>query len=103
MNQRGTQPMKTILWMVVVLLVTALVFWLLTIPGVPRNPFLMLLIVPIFVIPPIGAFWMLYMAIRHERQPLPMMLLALVPDTFLWYYFERIRFKNRGHAERSQA
>jgi len=34
---------------------------------------------------------MLYMAIRYETQPLPMMFLAFVPYAFLWYYFERVR------------
>ncbi len=34
---------------------------------------------------------MLYMAVRYEAQPLPMMFLAFVPYAFLWYYFERVR------------
>ncbi len=34
---------------------------------------------------------MLYMAIRYEKHPLPMVLLAFVPFAFFWYYFERVR------------
>jgi hypothetical protein len=29
-----------------------------------------------FALPPIGAFWMMYMAIRHENSPFPLILLA---------------------------
>jgi len=52
---------------------------------------LVFLVVVIFAMPSIGAFWMLYMATRYETQPLPMMFLAFVPYAFLWYYFERVR------------
>jgi len=35
---------------------------------------------------------MMYMSIRYEKKPLPFVLLALlIPFTFLWYYFERVR------------
>ena len=34
---------------------------------------------------------MMYMAIRHEKRPLPIILLAFLPYTFLWYYFERVK------------
>lgn len=34
----------------------------------------------------------MYMSIRYEKKPLPMLALALfVPFTFVWYYFERVR------------
>ena len=51
----------------------------------------MFLFVVVFAVPPFGAFWMLYMSVRHEKRPLPMILLAFIPYTFLWYYFERVR------------
>jgi hypothetical protein len=56
-----------------------------------NHPAMFLPLVALFGIPPFGAFWMMYMSIRHEKNPLPMVLLALIPFTFLWYYFERIR------------
>jgi len=35
---------------------------------------------------------MAYICIRYEKNPLPLVVLALcVPFTFLWYYFERVR------------
>ncbi len=54
----------------------------------------------IFAIAPLGAFWMMYMAIRHERSPLPMIALAFIPFTFLWFYFERVR-KNKLEIKRN--
>ena len=55
------------------------------------NPAILLAFFALFAVPPVGAFWMLYMAIRYEKSPFPMILLALIPFTFLWYYFERVR------------
>ena len=56
------------------------------------NPTMLFAVVALFVIPPLGAFWMIYTAIRFEKHPLPLVLLAFfVPFTFVWYYFERVR------------
>lgn len=56
-----------------------------------RQPALLIGFVALFGIPPLGAFWMMYMSIPHEKNPFPMVLLAFIPFTFLWYYFERVR------------
>lgn len=88
--------MKMFLWVLLGFLVTGLGFWILTLQGVPRNPLLTLLVVVIFVVSPVGSFWMLYMLIRHEKLPLPMVLLAFIPYTFLWYYFECVRPQTTG-------
>jgi hypothetical protein len=55
------------------------------------HPAILLAFVALFAIPPLGAFWMMYMSIRNEKSPFPMVLLAFIPFTFLWYYFERVR------------
>jgi hypothetical protein len=82
--------MKLLLWILLGFVVAGIAFWMLVTEG-PQNPFLVFLVVVIFAAPSMGAFWMLYMAIRYETQPLPMMFLAFVPYAFLWYYFERVR------------
>jgi hypothetical protein len=56
------------------------------------HPAMMFAIVVLFAIPPLGGFWMAYMAIRYEKNPFPMLLLALcIPYTFVWYYREKVR------------
>ncbi len=90
---------KIFLWMLLGLLVTGIAFWMLASPGVPKNPLLTFLIIVIFAVPPIGAFWMLYMSIRYEKNPLGMILLAFVPYAFLWYYFERFRPRRANRVE----
>jgi hypothetical protein len=62
------------------------------------NPLLMMVFVAIFAVPPLGGFWMMYQAIRYEKEPFPLVLLAFIPYTFLWYYFERVRGKDRDPA-----
>lgn len=91
--------MKLFLWIVVGFVTVGLAAWIITANNGPQNPLLMALVIVVFCVPPLGAFWMLYMSIRYEKHPLPMILLALfVPYTFLWYYFERIR--PRKHIDR---
>jgi hypothetical protein len=83
--------MKLFLWIFFGLAVAGLAFWLVTSPGITRNPLSILLLVVVFGVSPIGAFWMLYVAIRYEKHPWLMILLAFLPYAFLWYYFERVR------------
>jgi len=83
--------MKMFLWILVGLSVTGMALWMVTNPGIPRNPLLIFLYIMVFVAGPIGSFWMLYVAIRHETNPLPMIFLAFMPYAFLWYYFELVR------------
>jgi hypothetical protein len=82
--------MKGFLWIVLAILVTALLAWVITLPGIPPD-YLAILFFALFSVGPLGAFWMLYMAIRYEKHPLPLILLAFLPYSFLWYYFERVR------------
>ena len=44
----------------------------------------------------LGAFWMIYVAIRYERNPWPFILLACVPYASFWYYHERIKPMRRN-------
>ncbi len=85
--------MKIFLYVLLGFGVTALAFWMVVSPWFPRNPLVVLLTFAFFGAPSIGAFWMLYIAIRYERRPLPIILLAFLPYTFLSYYFERVRPK----------
>lgn len=86
----GTSMMKLFLWILLGLAVAGLTFWAIVIEG-PESPALVSLVVVVFTASPIGAFWMLYVAIRYETRPLPMVLVAFIPFSFLWYYFERVR------------
>ncbi len=56
------------------------------------HPAMMLGLMFLFAIPPLGGFWMAYMAIRYQKRPFGMLILALcIPYAFVWYYFERVR------------
>jgi len=37
----------------------------------------------------IGCLWMFYQAVRYELRPLRFVLLAFLPFSFIWYYYER--------------
>jgi hypothetical protein len=81
-----------ILWVLAGLAVAGLCFWMIATPGPPATRTIgMVLYVLATLATAIGTFWMWYMAVRHEPRPLLFILLAFIPFTFLWYYFERVR------------
>lgn len=86
--------MKKLLWMIPGLAMIGFAFWVVTtsVP-IPPSPINLLWLGLVFGVPPLGGFWMWYMAIRYEKQPLQYILLAFIPYFFLWYYFERVRGK----------
>ena len=88
---------KIFWWVALGLGVTGLALWMVTTPGTPRHPVFLLLFIAIFAVSPLGTFWMLYAAIRYEKHPMPMILLAFIPYVSLWYYFERF------HSARAQS
>jgi len=65
---------------------------------ISARSFLLVPLVAVCAGPPIGTFWMLYVSIRHEKDPVPYMLMAFVPFMFVWYYFER--YKTGKHTGR---
>ncbi len=84
--------MKMVLYVLLGFAVAGFAFWAVTAPGTSQNPLFVALLVVVFSIAPIGSFWMMYQAIRYEKNPWPLILCAMfIPFSFLWYYFERVR------------
>ncbi|MCU1287063.1 MAG: hypothetical protein JWO13_3413 [Acidobacteriales bacterium] len=95
MNSTG----KLILCIIVGLSVNGLALWMLTTREDPEHSILLLLVLLVFAAPPIGAFWMMYMSIRFQKNPFPMILLAMfIPYSFVWYYIEHVRGKRLQRA-----
>ena len=85
-------------WITMGLTIAALALWVISTHGTSQNPLLIVLVIAVFGIAPIGAFWMMYVAIRYEDRPFPIIMMAFVPYSFLWYYFEFVKpgkLKNR--------
>ena len=97
--------MKLVLYVAFGFLVMAAAILLLVRGAVPdSHPLTMSGLVVLFGVPPFGAFWMMYVSIRYEERPFPLVALALfIPFSFLWYYFERVRpgklARNRDFAQ----
>jgi hypothetical protein len=81
--------MKLLLWVLTGSSVAGVSFWLVIVTQ--ANP----LPVSVFVLAnaaaTVGAIWMMELAVREEKHPGPMIWLAVLPFSFLWYYFERVR------------
>jgi len=71
--------MRMLLSIVLGFAILALAMWMLTLPVVFENLVLKILFVLVFVVSPFGGLWMLYQAIRYERNPLPMILVSFLP------------------------
>lgn len=59
--------MRLYLWILLGLVVTILAFVMVASSMDPQNPIFLILAVFVFAVPPFGAYWMLYMTIRYEK------------------------------------
>ena len=85
---------KMLLWATLGMAVTGVAFWIVSgTATVPPHPLPLVILALIFVVSPLGSFWMLYMAIRYESRPLLYVFLAFLPYFFVGYYLDRVRGK----------
>jgi len=92
--------MKRFGWILFAVLLTGFEFWAVFTPSGPMNfatdPILLPSILGAFATSGIGGWWMLYMIVRRERRVFPLILVPLlIPNSFLWYCFERLPAKIR--------
>ena len=100
----GGQMMKMIVSGVFGIAVAGLAFWVATTTqSVLPSPLPILILAAVYGVSPIGTFWMLYMAIRHERRPLLYIFLAFIPYSFVGYYLERVRGQAIGNDSQRSA
>jgi uncharacterized membrane protein YidH (DUF202 family) len=59
-------------------------------PMLIQNLYLAVFLVCLSFAANIGAFWMIYQAIRHERRVGRYVLLAFIPFMFVWYSLVRV-------------
>jgi len=59
-------------------------------PSLFENTFITLLLVCFILVGNIGAFWMIYQAVRYERRVGRYVLLAFIPFMFVWYSLVRV-------------
>lgn len=64
-------------------------FYLLTRLHLPGFHPLVVLVVLVHTVVPIGAWWLIYQAVRYEIRVGRYVLLAFIPFGFLWYRFVR--------------
>jgi hypothetical protein len=88
--------MKRVLWLVLLGGATWFALWEVTSPSRASGPGLVFIVV-FFALHPFGAAWMIHTILRSEKRAAKFFLLALVPYSFVWYYFERVR-PGRHHA-----
>lgn len=88
---------RRLMWISLAVALTILQFWAIFVAGpIPINdhPIRLILSLILFCGSAAGVLWMLFIVICHEEPLLPMILIVLcIPNSFLWYYFERLRTK----------
>ena len=83
--------MRALLSIIAGLMLNLLMAWIVIGPFHTHNVLGLAVVVLLFGIPNLGTFWMLYVSIRHEKRPLPYVVLAFIPYSFIWYYATRVR------------
>lgn len=91
--------MRLLMWLLLGYGAAGLNMWLISRPWFPSPALAGFMSAGLAGVATIGAFWMMYAAIRYENRPLPYIFLAFVPFTSLWYYFDRIRPTRRNSGE----
>lgn len=62
-----------------------------------NHPILLSSIILAFTVSGLGGWWMLFRIVRHEKRVFPLILVPLlVPNSYFWYYFERVTPKGRS-------
>ena len=82
--------MRNLIAITCAVVLNCLIIWVMFSPWYSRHAYTTVLVSLLFATPALGTYWMLYIAIRNEKQPLPFALVALLPYAFLWYYFDRV-------------
>ena len=83
--------MKTALWALIPVVGTGLALYIVLSSWYPSNSVETFIAVCFFAAPGIGGLWMAYHVVRHSKHIFPLIFIAMLPYTFIWYYFERIR------------
>ena len=85
--------MKLWVWVILGFSIAGLAFWFVV--KTDGNPVPVTVFIVTDIVATLGAFWMMYVALRCEKNPWPMFWLAFLPFASLWYYFERVRHNKR--------
>jgi hypothetical protein len=88
--------MRRCAWILLAVCLTGLQAWVVFAPTPPINPdnhpILFFSSLLLFGAPGLGGLWVLFRIIRDEKRLFPIILIPLlIPNSFLWYYFERAK------------
>jgi len=78
-------------------------FWFLILgrPLAIANPVVLIFFVCLHMTSVLGAFWMLYQAVRYEKRVLRYALLAGIPFMFVWYSLVRVPLRKEFQSNSS--
>lgn len=59
-------------------------------PALFSNNYVLAIFIPLVLAHNLGAFWMLYQAVRYEKRVLKYVAMAFIPFMFIWYALVRL-------------
>ena len=88
--------MRTLLHVLIALALTCIAIFTVISSWYPKNAAEMFAAGAYVAFASIGQWWMIFMIVRQERKMWRLIWVALLPFSFIWYYFERVRPRRAG-------
>ena len=87
----GARRIGNALWGAWFLGASIFAFWAVAGTWQPHSALAEGFLIAFFMLHPPGAFWMAYRVIHYEERLWPLLPMAGLPYSYVWYYFERVR------------
>jgi hypothetical protein len=86
----ATRPRYFLAWFVPMAIFVLLLFAVSARPALLNNNYVLAILIPLILAHNLGAFWMLFQAVRYEKRVLRYAAMAFIPFMFIWYALVRV-------------
>jgi hypothetical protein len=86
----AARPRYFLAWFVPMAVFVILFFAVWAQPALFSNNYVAAILIPLILAHNLGAFWMLYQAVRYEKRVLKYVAMAFIPFMFIWYALVRV-------------
>jgi hypothetical protein len=86
----AARPRHFLTWFVPMAIFVPLLFAVVARPALLKSNYVATILMVLILANNLGAFWMLYQAVRYEKRVLKYVVMAFMPFMFIWYALVRL-------------